>query len=64
MTLVGREQGLMVSKGNPRNIRNLEDLVRKDLTFVNRQRGSGTRVLLDYHLNLMGIVPNLVKGYD
>jgi len=61
--LVEREQGLMVKPGNPKNIRGLEDLTRPDVTFVNRQRGAGTRVLLDYHLNRLGISPEQVQGY-
>ena len=61
--LVGRQQGLLVRKGNPKGIRNLEDLAREDITYVNRQRGAGTRVLLDYHLDLLGIEPLQVRGY-
>ena len=64
MTWVGREQGLMVKKGNPKNIRSLQDLVRKDVTFINRQRGAGTRVLLDYHLEQDKINPSDIEGYD
>ncbi len=51
---VNRQQGLIVPKGNPRQIRALEDLVRDDVVFVNRQRGAGTRVLLDYALKTRG----------
>ena len=61
--LVEREQGLMVLPGNPKGIRSLEDLAREDVTFVNRQRGAGTRVLLDYHLQRLGIAPEQVRGY-
>jgi len=61
---VEREQGLMVLPGNPKGIRGLEDLRRPDVTFVNRQRGAGTRVLLDYHLNRLGIKPEEVRGYE
>lgn len=61
---VGRQQGLLVQKGNPKNIQGLPDLVRPDVTIVNRQRGAGTRVLLDYHLALLGISPAQVRGYD
>lgn len=64
ITLVGRAQGLMVLKGNPKGIRSLEDLPRKDISFVNRQRGAGTRVLLDYHLALLGINPDSIQGYN
>lgn len=61
---VRREQGLMVRRGNPKAVRSLQDLVRDDVIFINRQRGAGTRVLLDYHLNLLRIAPNQVHGYD
>jgi putative molybdopterin biosynthesis protein len=64
VALVGRQQGLLVRSGNPKNIHSLEDLVRNDVRFVNRQRGAGTRVLLDYHLNELGIDHALVQGYD
>ena len=64
MNLVHRIQGLIVPKGNPKNISSLEDLGRDDVTFVNRQRGSGTRMLLDYKLNEMGMNPDQVSGYD
>jgi len=45
-----REQGLIVQRGNPKNIRGFEDLLRKDVTFINRNRGSGTRLLIDKYL--------------
>lgn len=61
--LVGRQQGLLVIEGNPKAIQSLEDIARPDVTFVNRQRGAGTRVLLDYHLGLLGISPEVVRGY-
>jgi len=61
---VGRTQGLLIRKGNPRQITSLQDLVRPDVRFVNRQRGSGTRVLLDYHLGGMGISPEAIQGYS
>jgi len=64
VALVGREQGLMVPRGNPLGIHGLEDLVRPEVTFVNRQKGAGTRVLLDYHLELLSIPPEEIKGYD
>ncbi len=64
IALVGRHQGLMVRPGNPKNIRSLEDLARPEVTFVNRQRGAGTRVLLDYHLERLGIAPEQVQGYE
>lgn len=64
VALVGREQGLLVSRGNPKGIKSLEDLSRSNVKFVNRQRGAGTRVLLDYHLNLLGISPESIQGYN
>lgn len=63
IALVGREQGLLVKKGNPKGIKGLGDLARPEVQFVNRQRGAGTRVLLDYHLNLMTIPPGSIEGY-
>ena len=53
--LAGRVQGLIVPPGNPKALSTLADLARPDVLFVNRQRGSGTRVLLDYQLALLGI---------
>lgn len=63
MALVGRDQGLIVRKGNPKGIKALGDLTNPKVQFVNRQRGAGTRVLLDYHLNLMTISPDSIAGY-
>ena len=62
--LVKRQQGLIVRKGNPKNIRGLSDLSREDILFINRQRGAGTRVLLDYHLDKLGIARDEIKGYS
>jgi molybdate-binding protein/DNA-binding transcriptional regulator YhcF (GntR family) len=62
--LADRIQGLMVAKGNPKNILGLEDLKRPDVTFVNRQKGSGTRVWLDYKLREMGVIPSDIKGFN
>jgi molybdate-binding protein/DNA-binding transcriptional regulator YhcF (GntR family) len=59
-----RIQGLMFVKGNPRRIKGLEDLRRPDVVFVNRQKGSGTRVLLDLQLKRQGISPSDIKGYE
>ncbi len=63
VALVGRDQGLMVKKGNPKGVKSLGDLTNPNVQFVNRQRGAGTRVLLDYHLNLMGMSPDSILGY-
>lgn len=64
--LVGREQGLLVKKGNPMGLKCLEDLTQENpkVYFINRQRGSGTRVLLDYHLDQSGIARELIRGYN
>jgi putative molybdopterin biosynthesis protein len=63
VTLAEREQGLTVLPGNPRAILSFEDLARPDVRFVNRQRGAGTRVLLDARLAGRGISPDAVNGY-
>ena len=60
---VGRQQGLMIIKGNPKKIHGLEDLIQPGVQFVNRQRGAGTRVLLDYQLSIKGIPNTAVSGY-
>ena len=59
-----REQGLIVAKGNPKGIKGVEDLTRTDIAFVNRQTGSGTRVLFDHQLDQSGVNADAVKGYD
>jgi molybdopterin molybdotransferase/putative molybdopterin biosynthesis protein len=64
VALVGRDQGLMVKRGNPKQIRNLKDLTNPDIQFVNRQRGAGTRVLLDYQLKLLAITSEHIVGYS
>jgi putative molybdopterin biosynthesis protein len=61
---VQRIQGLIVAKGNPKGIRGLADLTRKDALFINRQRGAGTRVLLDYRLRQLDIDARVIQGYD
>ncbi len=63
LALVGREQGLIVAPGNPLGIQGLEDLARSEVSFVNRQRGAGTRLLLDYHLAQLGVATEGVQGY-
>jgi len=64
VNLVTREQGLMVLRGNPRAIGGFEDLTRDGITFINRQGGSGTRVLLDYELDRRGIPAGGIAGYE
>ncbi len=61
--LLKRTQGLMVRKGNPKGIKTIRDLARDDVQFVNRQRGAGTRVLLDFFLERENISPEAVSGY-
>jgi molybdate-binding protein len=58
-----REQGLMVARGNPKRIRGLHDLARSELRLVNRQRGSGTRLVFDRLLAQAGIARGRVEGY-
>lgn len=62
ITFAHREQGLIVPRGNPVGIRGLEDLTR--VRYVNRQRGAGTRVLLDFELKRRAISRDLIEGYD
>jgi putative molybdopterin biosynthesis protein len=64
LAFVGRQQGLLTRKGNPKQVASLQDLARSDVYFVNRQRGAGTRVLLDYHLKDLGIVAEDIRGYN
>jgi putative molybdopterin biosynthesis protein len=64
LALVEREQGLILQDGNPKGISELSDLGRGDIQFVNRQRGSGTRLLLDYHLDQLGVESVEIQGYD
>ncbi len=59
-----RLQGIVVQKGNPKSIKTLYDLTRKDVRFVNRQKASGTRILLDHYLSKLGIDPHEINGYD
>jgi putative molybdopterin biosynthesis protein len=61
---VKRLQGLVVQKGNPKSIKSLHDLARKDVKFVNRQKASGTRILLDHYLSKLGIDPRQINGYE
>ena len=59
-----REQGLIVPRGNPKALRALRDLTQPGVRFVNRQRGAGTRMLLDHLLTNASIEPSAVEGYD
>jgi putative molybdopterin biosynthesis protein len=60
---VRRLQGLFVPKGNPKNIHGIEDFTRSDVEFVNRQRGAGTRQLLDFELKKRQIDVKDISGY-
>lgn len=64
VTLAYRIQGLIVPSGNPKGIRSLDDLTRDDVRFINRQRGSGTRLLLDHLLGERGISLRQIAGYE
>lgn len=61
---VHRIQGIMVKKGNPLGIHEIKDIVGGNVRYVNRQRGAGTRILLDYQLKRQGIDSNEIRGYD
>jgi putative molybdopterin biosynthesis protein len=63
ITLVHRWQGFMTPEGNPKKIEGIGDLARPDIIYVNRQSGSGTRILLDYELARAGIPAERVAGY-
>ncbi len=62
--LVWREQGLFVQRGNPKKVKGLDDLLRKDITFINRQKGSGTRILLNHTLKNLSLDWNQIRGYE
>lgn len=64
VTLAYRLQGLMVRKGNPDQVHTLLDIVDKKITFINRKRGSGTRLWLDKQLRLLGIKTSILNGYQ
>lgn len=61
---VKRIQGLMVQKGNPLSLKSISDISEKNVRFVNRQRGAGTRLLLDYYLKKLHISPEQINGYE
>ncbi len=63
ITFAAWEQGLMVRRGNPKSIREVADLTRKDVEMVNREEGAGARALLDQQLVTAGIQPGKIKGY-
>jgi molybdate-binding protein len=63
VTFAEWEQGLIVHRGSPKAVRSVADLARKDLRFINRESGSGARLLLDQKLAVAGIRADRVKGY-
>jgi putative molybdopterin biosynthesis protein len=64
INLVFRDQGLIIPKKNPKNIIGIEDLRRQEIRLINRQAGSGTRILLDYRLKELNIKPKDIQGYE
>jgi putative molybdopterin biosynthesis protein len=64
ITLAHRIQGLMLAAGNPKHVRTIEDLTRPEVAFLNRNRGSGTRVWLDRRLTELGVSPSAIRGYE
>jgi putative molybdopterin biosynthesis protein len=64
ITLAYRQQGLIVRPGNPLLMHGLEDLTGEEVTFFNRNKGSGTRLWLDKRIQEMGIAPQSIRGYD
>jgi putative molybdopterin biosynthesis protein len=58
------QEGIVIARGNPKSIKGVADLARKDITIVNREPGSGARFLLDSHLQKARIAPRAVKGYQ
>lgn len=64
VTMYSRQQGLYLQKGNPKRVQSIQDLTDKNLNFINRNRGSGTRLLFDFLLHEKGIEPERIVGYD
>jgi putative molybdopterin biosynthesis protein len=64
VNLFNRDLGFLVAPGNPLRIRGFKDLAKPKVRFINRQKGSGTRVLLDHHLKKLKISPPTIKGYE
>lgn len=64
VNLLYRTTGIYVKKGNPKNISSWEDFIREDVMIVNREKGSGARVLLDEQLRLHGLLRKQIKGYE
>ena len=64
VSCVGRQQGLMVAKGNPLNIQKFSDIAKEGVRYVNRQKGSGTRILTDYLCKQENLDTAAIYGYD
>lgn len=64
VTFAAWEEGLIIRRGNPKGIRNIEDLARKDVHFINREEGAGARHLLDQRLSQVGIRRTDIRGYE
>jgi putative molybdopterin biosynthesis protein len=64
INLYYRELGFVVAPGNPLNVKGFKDLGRKGIRLINRQKGAGTRNLIDYHLGKLGIDPSKIQGYE
>lgn len=64
VNLAYRQQGLIVAPGNPKGITGIADLLRPGIRYINRQKGAGTRLLLDHKLKEAGIDPEAISGYD
>jgi putative molybdopterin biosynthesis protein len=64
VNLFNRDLGFLAAPGNPLHIRGFKDLFRPKVRFINRQKGSGTRVLLDHHLKDLKIPASSIKGYE
>ena len=62
--LARRQQGFLVKEGNPKSVKTIDDLAKPGVTFINRQGGSGTRILTDYCLHKRGLSPEEIRGYD
>lgn len=64
VNLAYRQIGIIIARGNPKNVEGLKDLKRPEITFVNRQAGSGTRLFLEHHLQALGIKGEDIQGYE
>jgi molybdate-binding protein len=58
------EEGIVIARGNPKGIKDISDLARRDVSIVNREPGAGSRIMLDSHLQKAGVATRAVKGYQ